>query len=72
MFLLDLAFVVELITLGFGISMLICAYRNEGIGIAVTKVFGCIITISAGFVLLCTSYYDTSVRDVSRRFRCFY
>lgn len=53
MFLLDLAFAVELITLGFGISMLLWAYRREGVGIVVAKIFGFIITIRCcvGFVM---------------------
>ena len=59
MFLLDLAFAVELIALGCGIGMLVWAYRNEGVGIAAAKAFGYIITIAAVFVLLCTSYYGT-------------
>lgn len=60
MFLLDLAFAVELIVLGFGICLLVWAYRNEGAGIVATKVFGYIITIFAILVLLCTSYYGIS------------
>jgi hypothetical protein len=60
MFLLDLAFAVELIALGFGISILLWAYRNEGIGIAAAKLFGYIITIAAASVILCTSYYGVS------------
>jgi len=60
MFLLDLAFAVELIALGFGIVILLWAYRNEGIGIAGAKLFGYIITIAAACTLLCTSYYGVN------------
>ena len=59
MFLLDLAFAMELIALGLGISMLIWAYRNEGAGVALGKVFGYVISILAVLALLCTSYYGT-------------
>lgn len=57
MFLLDLAFAIELIALGVGVGFLIWAYRNDGAGVGAAKVFGYIITIAAAFVLLCTSYY---------------
>ena len=57
MFLLDLAFAMELIALGLGVGFLIWAYRTEGVGVAVAKVFGYIITIAAVSVLLCTSFY---------------
>lgn len=60
MFLLDLAFSIELIALGVGVSLLIWAYRNEGVGIAAAKVFGYIIAIAAVSVLLCTTYYGVS------------
>lgn len=60
MFLLDLAFAIELIALGVGVAFLVWAYRSEGAGIALARVFGYIITISAVFVLLCTTYYGTS------------
>lgn len=60
MFLLDLAFTIELIALGFGICILVWAYRNEGVGIVAAKLFGYLITIAALSVLLCTSYYGVS------------
>lgn len=60
MFLLDLAFAAELIALGVGVGFLVWAYRNEGAGIALAKVFGYIITIAATLGLLCTIYYGTT------------
>lgn len=60
MFLLDIAFAVELIALGFGISMLVWAARNEGSCISVAKAFGYIIAVGAIFGMLCTSYYGFS------------
>ena len=60
MFLLDLAFTMELIALGFGVVMLVWASRNNGAGVACAKIFGYIITIAAASVLLCTSYYGVS------------
>lgn len=57
MFLLDFAFATVLIALGIGIAFLIWAYRNDGVGITLGKVFGYIITIAAVISLLCTSYY---------------
>ena len=57
MFLLDLAFATGLIALGVGVVFLVWAYRNDGAGIALARVFGYIITIAAMFVLLCTTYY---------------
>jgi len=59
MVLYDLTFAVELIALGMGAMMLVWAYRTEGVGIAVAKVFGYIITIAAAVLLLCTGYYAT-------------
>lgn len=60
MFLLDLAFAVELIAIGVGIGFLIWAYRNEGAAVALAKVFGYVIAILAFCALLCTSYYGLS------------
>lgn len=60
MFLLDLAFAMELIALGVGIALIVWSIRNDGAGVAVSKFFGYIISIASVFALLCTSYYGTS------------
>ena len=60
MFLLDLAFAVELIALGVGVGFLVWAYRHDRAGIALAKVFGYIITIAAVLALSCTTYYGTN------------
>jgi len=60
MFLLDMAFAIELIALGMGISMLIWSFRNEGAGVTLAKVFGYIIAVAAILGALCTSYYGFS------------
>ena len=52
MFLFNLALAVQLITLGLGVMMLVWAYRTQGVGIAVARVFGYIITITAAFLLI--------------------
>ena len=57
MFALDLAFAVELIALGLGITFLIWASRNEGKGVTLARFTGFFITLMALFGLLCTSYY---------------
>ncbi len=57
MFLFDLAFAVELIALGVGVILLVFAYRNEGAGVSLARLFGYIITIAAILSALCTTYY---------------
>ncbi len=57
MFLLDLAFTVELLAFGLGIAFLIWAYRCQGKGAALAKVAGYIITIAAVLALICTTSY---------------
>ena len=57
MFLLDLAFAVELMALALGVTFLIWASRNEGNGIGLARFTGFLITLLAIFGLLCTSYY---------------
>ncbi|OGT54459.1 MAG: hypothetical protein A3F17_07655 [Gammaproteobacteria bacterium RIFCSPHIGHO2_12_FULL_41_15] len=57
MFLFNLALAVQLITLGLGVMMLVWAYRTQGVGIAVARVFGYIITIAAAFLLICTVFH---------------
>jgi hypothetical protein len=57
MFLLDLAFAIEFIAFGVGMAFLVWAYRNDGVGIALAKVAGYIITIAAVIGISCTSYY---------------
>ncbi len=57
MFLLDLAFAVELIALGIGVALLVFAYRNEGAGVSFARTFGYIITIAAILSASCTTYY---------------
>lgn len=56
MFLFNLTFCIGLLAMGFGIGILIWAYRNDGVGIVIAKVFGYIITLGAIFSLLCTMY----------------
>ena len=57
MFLLDLAFSVELLALGLGVVMLVWANRNEGVGVLTAKIFGYIIIISAVSTMICTTYF---------------
>lgn len=60
MFLMDLAFAAELIALALGVGLLVWAYRSEGAGVALARVFGYIITIAAILTALCTSFYGIS------------
>ena len=57
MFLLDLAFAVELIVVSIGAIFLIWAYRNEGKCIFFAKSIGFILIFFALAAILCTSYY---------------
>ena len=59
MFLLDLALVVELIAIGFGVCITIWAYRHEGAGVTAAAAFGYMIAIAATLILFCTTYYGT-------------
>lgn len=57
-FLFGIAFGVELVALAAGVVLLVWSYRTEkccGRGLA--RVFGYIITIAAGLVILCTTFH---------------
>lgn len=57
MFLLNLTLAIELIALGFGVAFLIWAYRTKGVGSALGKVIGFIISIGIVLLLVCTSFH---------------
>ncbi len=59
MFLLDLAFANELIAMAVGVALLVWAFRNDGAGVKLARVFGYIITIAAVLGALCTSYFGS-------------
>lgn len=59
-FLLTLAFSAALIALGVGVAFIVWGYRNEGVAVTLACVFGYIITILAGVVLLSLSYFGVS------------
>lgn len=60
MFLLDIAFGVELLALGLGAAFLIWSLRNQGKGIVAAKCCGIIILFLSIGALICTSFYGTT------------
>jgi len=57
MFLLDLAFAMELVALGVGIGFIVWSSQNTGTGIFIAKTGGYFIAAAACLSLICTSYY---------------
>ena len=57
MFLLDLAFTIELFVLGAGMALLIWGMRNEGEGVALAKAGSYFIIIAVLLTMACTTYY---------------
>ncbi len=54
----NLTFAVELLAFGLGIAFLVWAYRNEGVGVRLSKVVGYIIAIAAVLSIVCTSVHS--------------
>jgi hypothetical protein len=59
-FLFTMAYSVALVALSFGIVFLVWGYRHEGPAVMLARVFGYIITILAGLMLLSMSYVGVS------------
>lgn len=60
MFLLDLAYGVEVLALGMGFAFLVWATQSQGEGQALAKTSGYIIAVLALLGILCTTYYGLS------------
>jgi len=57
MFIVDMAFAIELMAIATGVGLTVWSLRHEGAGIQLAKVSGYAISVLALFALLCTTYY---------------
>jgi len=55
-FMCSMACAFALLALSAGVALLIWGFRNDGVGVALAKVFGFIITIMASLLFLSVSY----------------